>query len=183
MAPKNAVIQSSRKAVRSASQVSITASAASGGVMTRSMTKAATTITREQIIVAAPSQSLKIQNLGSKVSNGVNQIASNVLKQKFVIVFIMPQTIPHGMDELQIHTNPAFQPFNFEDDGYSSNDSSLASSKGLVSSHAEAESSNTVIMPVMVTAATNVEEQLASMKATLDRLFKDNAEKDAQIKC
>jgi len=51
------------------------------------------------------------------------------------------------------------------------------------SSHAEVESSDTVIMPVMVTDAANVGEQLASMKATLDRLPKESAEKDAQIKC
>ena len=100
MAPKNAINQSSRKAIRSASQGSTTASAASGGVMTRSMTKAATTIIGEQSIVAAPSQSHKIQNLGSKVSDGVNQIASNILKQKSVVGFIMPQTISCGMDEL-----------------------------------------------------------------------------------
>ena len=37
-------------------------------------------------------------------------------------------------------------------------------------------------MQVMVTAATIFEEQLASMKATMDRLSKDSAEKDAQIK-
>ena len=178
MAPKNTITRSSRKAVRSASQGSTTASAASGGVMTRSMTKVA----GEHSIVAAPSQSHKIQNLSSKVSDGVNQIASNALKQKSVAGFIMPQTIPRGMDELQTHTNPAFQPFNFEDDGYSSSDSSLAPSKGSLSSQAEAESSDTVIMPVMVTGATNFEEQLASMKATLDRLSKESAEKDAQIK-
>ena len=175
MAPKNAITQSSRKAVRSASQVSTTASAASGGVMTRSMTKAA----GEQSIVAVPSQSHKIQNLGSKVSDGVNQIASNVLKQKSVAGFIIPQTIPRGMDELQTHTNPAFQPFNFEDDGYSSSDASLASSKGSLFSHVKIEFSDTVIMPVMVTAATNFKEQLASMKATLDKLSKESAEKDA----
>ena len=87
------------------------------------------------------------------------------------------------MDELQTHTNPAFQPFNFEDDGYSSSDSSLTPSKGSLSSQAKAESFDTVIMPVMVTGATNFEEQLASMKATLDRLSKQSAEKDAQIKC
>jgi len=58
--------------------------------MTRSMTKAATTITGEQSIVAAPSWSHKIQNLNSKVSDGVNQIASNVLKQKSIAGFIIP---------------------------------------------------------------------------------------------
>ena len=47
----------------------------------------------------------------------------------------------------------------------------------------ETESSDTVIMSVMMTGATNLEEQLARMKATLDRLSKKSAEKDAQIKC
>jgi len=49
-------------------------------------------------------------------------------------------------------------------------------------SEIEAESSDTVIMPVMMTGAANLKEQLASMKATLDRLSKESAEKDAQIK-
>ena len=34
----------------------------------------------------------------------------------------------------------------------------------------------------MVTELTNIEEQLASMKATLDKLLKESAEKDGQIK-
>jgi len=37
-------------------------------------------------------------------------------------------------------------------------------------------------MPVIVTEAATIEEQLASMKATLDRLSKESAKKDAQIK-
>jgi len=37
-------------------------------------------------------------------------------------------------------------------------------------------------MPIMVTEVTNIKEQLASVKATLDRLLKERAEKDAQIK-
>jgi len=36
-------------------------------------------------------------------------------------------------------------------------------------------------MPVIVTKAANFEEQLASMKATLDRLSKQSAGNDAQI--
>jgi len=48
--------------------------------------------------------------------------------------------------------------------------------------HAEVEFSDTIIMPVMVTMTTNLEKQLASMKATLDRLSKESAEKDTQIK-
>jgi len=49
-------------------------------------------------------------------------------------------------------------------------------------SEIEVESSDTVIMSVMMTGAANLEEQLASMKATLDRLSKESAEKDAQIR-
>jgi len=37
-------------------------------------------------------------------------------------------------------------------------------------------------MPVMVTAAMNLEEELENMKATLERLCKKSEEKDAQIK-
>jgi len=43
----------------------------------------------------------------------------------------------------------------------------------------ETESSNSIIMPVMVMEATNVEEQLVNMKAILERLIKDSLEKDA----
>jgi len=86
------------------------------------------------------------------------------------------------MDELQTHTNPTFYPFGLEDDGYSCSDSSLTSSKKSLSSHAEAESSDIIIMLVMVIEAANFEKQLASMKAALDRLSKESAKKDAQIK-
>ena len=87
------------------------------------------------------------------------------------------------MDELKTHANPTFEPFNIEDDGYSSSDFSLASTKGSLSTNADVESSNTVIMLVLVTAATNLKEQLASMKDILDKLSKESVEKNAQIKC
>ena len=86
------------------------------------------------------------------------------------------------MDEIQAHTNPAFQSFGLEDDGYSSSNSSAATPKKSPSSHVEVESSDTIIMPVMVAETANIEEQLESVKATLDRLSKGSAEKDAQIK-
>jgi len=105
------------------------------------------------------------------------------LKQKSIIGFNMPQTIPRGMDELQTYTNLAFQPFNLANDGYSSSDSFLSTSKESLFFHTEVESSDTVVMPVMVTKAANVEEQLESMKATLDRPSRESAEKNAQIKC
>ena len=85
------------------------------------------------------------------------------------------------MDELQTQANPAFQPFGEEDHGYTSSDSLPPSPRELVV-ESETESSNSVIMPAMVMEATNVEEQLADMKATLERLAKENLEKDAQIK-
>ena len=84
----------------------------------------------------------------------------------------MPQTMPRGMDELETYTNPTFQPFGLEDGGYLNSDSSSTSSKKSLSFHAEAEFSDTAFMPVMVTEATNFEEQRASLEATLDRLSK-----------
>jgi len=48
--------------------------------------------------------------------------------------------------------------------------------------HAKVESSNTIIIPIMVVKATNVEEQLASLKAMLDRPLRERIEKDTQIK-
>ena len=49
-------------------------------------------------------------------------------------------------------------------------------------SEIEVESSDTIIKLVMMTGAANLEEQLTSMKATLDRLSKESAEKDDQVK-
>jgi len=62
-------------------------------------------------------------------------------------------------------------------------ESSVPSPKGGRMSEIEAKSFDTVIMPIMMTGAANLEEQLASIKATLDRLSKESAEKEAQIKC
>ena len=44
------------------------------------------------------------------------------------------------------------------------------------------ELSQTVIMPAMMIGAANFEEEFASMKAMLERLSKESAEKDARIK-
>ena len=100
MAPKNALAQSSRKTTRSTSQVSTTTSLASGGVMSWSMAKAAATFAKKQTIVTATSQSLKITNVNSKISDGVSQITSHALKQKSFVSFNMQQTILHERDEL-----------------------------------------------------------------------------------
>ena len=40
------------------------------------------------------------------------------------------------------------------------------------------ESSNTIAMPVMVIGAFNLEEELVSMKTTLERLSKENVENE-----
>jgi len=71
MASKNAVVQSSRKAIRSTPYGSIVVSAASGGVMTRSMTKAATSSAKEQAVVTATSKLHDAPNGNSKIADGV----------------------------------------------------------------------------------------------------------------
>ena len=72
----------------------------------------------------------------------------------------------------------AFSPLVLEGNGYSSSDSFSTSSKKSISFHAEVESSNAIIMLVMMTEVVKFEEQLASMKATLDRLSNDSVEKN-----
>ena len=42
-------------------------------------------------------------------------------------------------------------------------------------SKAEAESSKTVVMPAMMTGTTTLEEEMANMKAILERLTRENA--------
>jgi len=86
------------------------------------------------------------------------------------------------MDEFQTYINPAFQRFGAEDDNYDGSDSSLTTSRDLHFFQSETESSNTVVMPVMVIEAINLEEQLADMKAKFNKLSKESAEKDVQIK-
>jgi len=87
MEPKNTVPQPLRKVTQSTSQGSTAASAASGDVVTRSMAKAAAITAIEQLVVTVPSQSCKIQNFISKVSNGVDPSAAQALKQKSIVVF------------------------------------------------------------------------------------------------
>jgi len=65
---------------------------------------------------------------------------------------------------------------------YYSSDFSVPSPKEARMLEIEAESSDIIIMPVMMIGAANLKEQLASMKATLDRISKESAEKDAQSK-
>ena len=150
MTPKTALSQPSRKAVRSTSQESTTASVTTSGVMTRSMAKAAAVIAIKQSVGIVPLQSRKIPSLDSNQPKGVNKVTSYPLKQRSVAGFKMHQIIPQGMDELQTQANPTFQPFGEEDHGYTSSDSPLALPRELVI-ESETESSNSVIMPAMVT--------------------------------
>jgi len=83
------------------------------------------------------------------------------------------------MDELQTHMNPTFQQFSLEDNDYSSSSFFVTSPKESVSLHDEMEYSGTVVKPVMVTDATNIEEQPVSMKAVLDKLLKEGVGKYA----
>ena len=65
---------------------------------------------------------------------------------------------------------------------YYSSDSSVSLPKKVVFPQSKAESSQTVIVPAMMIGAMNLEEEFTSMKATLERLSKENAEKDARLK-
>ena len=145
MAPKTAISQPSRKAVRSTSQGSTTASVTSSGVMTRSMAKAATVIAIKQSVGTVRSHSRKIPSLDSNLPKGVNKVTLHPLKQRSVVGFKMHQTNPQGMDELQTQANPAFQPFGEEYHGYTNSNSSLTSLRELVV-ESETETSNSVIM-------------------------------------
>ena len=185
MAPKNAL---KKETIESTSEGSANANIASDNrstkAMIRSMTEAAASITLKQQVVAPTLQSRKTQNFGFNLpADGVDQIACLPnLKLKTLAIFNIKEVLPCGLEKFQTYINPVFQSISEEDDDYGSSDSSPTSSRDSLFSHVEVESSDTVIMPVMVTKAINLDEQLADMKATLDRLSKENAKKDAQIK-
>ena len=65
---------------------------------------------------------------------------------------------------------------------YYSSDSSASPPKKVVFSQSEVKSSQTVIMPTMMIGAVNLEEEFVGMKAMLERLSKESAEKDTHIK-
>ena len=94
----------------------------------------------------------------------------------------MRKTLPCRLDEFQVYTSPVFQPFDEKDDDYGTSNSLPISLRDSFFSHVEVESSDTGIIPAMVTETTNLEEELANIKATLERLSKESKEKDAQIK-
>ena len=55
--------------------------------------------------------------------------------------------------------------------------------KKVVFPQSKAELSQTVMMPAMMIGAINFEEEFTSMKAALEKLSKESAEKDAHIRC
>ena len=124
-------------------------------------------------------QSRKAQNPSFTLPvDGINQIACLPnLKLNSVDVFNMRKTSPYGLDEFQAYTNPIFQNFDEEDNDYDSSDSSPTSPRDLLFSQVETESYDTVVMPTMVTEAINLEEELATMKATVERLSKECGER------
>jgi len=67
-------------------------------------------------------------------------------------------------------------------EGYYSSDSSLPSFKQAFQLETEAESSKTVVMPVMTIGTNNLEEEMADMKAMLERLVEESEEKEVRIK-
>jgi len=73
-----------------------------------------------------------------------------------------------------------YPPYEVED-YYSSNASSPSLKKALQSKN-EAECSKIIIMSVMTISTNNLEEEMAAMKAMLERLVKENEEKGAHIK-
>ena len=84
------------------------------------------------------------------------------------------------MDKAQDPTKLSTPPCEVED--YYSNDSSSPSFKQVFQSQTKAESSKTVVIPVMTIGTNNLKDEMAAMKAMLERLVKENEEKEAHIK-
>jgi len=61
-----------------------------------------------------------------------------------------------------------------EVEDYYSSDSSSPSLKQVLWLKTEAESSKTIVMPIMIISTNNLEEEMAAMKVMLERLVKEN---------
>jgi len=70
----------------------------------------------------------------------------------------------------------------YEVEYYYSSNSSSPSAKGTRMSENEVEFSKTVVMLAIMTSTITLEEQMANMKAILEKLTRDNEEKEARIK-
>jgi len=80
------------------------------------------------------------------------------------------------MDKAQGPTKLSTPPCEVED--YYSNDSSSPSLKQVFQSETEAKSSKTIIMTVITIGTNNFKEEMAAMKAMLERLVKESEEKE-----
>jgi len=67
------------------------------------------------------------------------------------------------------------------EDYYSSNSSSPSPKRGRMS-EIEVEFAKTVVMPAMMTGTTTLREEMVNMKVILEKLTRDNAEKEVRIK-
>jgi len=141
-----------------------TSSKQSTGVVTRNMAKAAaTTATKRAVAIASLHL---IDNAVSNMHDGIGEVPLvDPLKGK-------------SIQEMKMKHQSPF----FEVEGYYSSDSSASSPRRATIPESEAESSPTIIMPATMVGAINFEEEFAIMKATLGRLSKESAEKDARIK-
>ena len=125
MAPKNVILQSPKKeTIGSTSEGSTKASIAFGNrstkMVTRSMTKAATSITLKQQIVALSLQSRKTQNFSFNLpAERANQTACLPnSKLKTLAIFNIRKVLPCGLEEFQTYINPIFRPFSEEADDH-----------------------------------------------------------------
>ena len=84
------------------------------------------------------------------------------------------------MDKAQGPTKRSSPPYEVED--YYISDSSSPSLKQVFQLETEAESFKAAVMPVMAVGTNNLEEEMASIKAMLERLVKKSEEKEARIK-
>jgi len=92
----------------------------------------------------------------------------------------LQQKVSCWMDKVQGPAKLSTPPCEVED--YYSSDSSLPSLKQLFQSETEAESSKTVVRPVMTIGTNNLEEEMATMKAMLERLVREGDENKVRIK-
>jgi len=84
------------------------------------------------------------------------------------------------MDKAQSALKLLSPPYAVKD--YYSSESSSPSFKQVFQSATKAESSRTVVMSVMTIGINNLKEEMATMKAMLERLVKKNEENEARIK-
>jgi len=104
----------------------------------------------------------------------VRQLAEPLPKQHD-----LRQKVSSWKDKAQEPTKLSTPPCEVED--YYSSDSSSPSLKQVFKSETEAESSKTVVMLVMTIGTNNLEEEMAAMKAMLERLIKESEENEERI--